>query len=85
VQNKDGVARHFHKLQSPFQNVGLFRVSGVFPTISKDGSKLAFVDNQFKAVWLADSRGLRIVYEVYNYRLEECRGGAVYLICFDND
>jgi hypothetical protein len=39
-------------------------VSGVFPTTSKDGSKLAFVDNTFKAVWLADSHGVRIVYEV---------------------
>jgi Tol biopolymer transport system component len=46
--------------------VGLFRVSGVFPTISKDGSKLAFVDNSFKAVWLADGQNLHKVYEVRN-------------------
>jgi hypothetical protein len=51
-------------MQSPLKDVGLFRVTGVFPTISKDGSKLAFVDNEFKAVWLADSQGLRVVYEV---------------------
>ncbi|KAG8633261.1 protein TolB homolog [Manihot esculenta] len=50
-------------LQSPQRDVGLFRVSGVFPTFSKDGSKLAFVDNEFKAVWVADKQGLRIVYE----------------------
>ncbi|KAF0921369.1 hypothetical protein E2562_006941 [Oryza meyeriana var. granulata] len=57
------VPNNFHKLQSPHRDVGLFRVSGVCPTISKDGSKLAFVDNEFKAVWLADSHGLRVVYE----------------------
>uniref|UniRef100_A0A0D3FJL4 Uncharacterized protein n=1 Tax=Oryza barthii TaxID=65489 RepID=A0A0D3FJL4_9ORYZ len=66
-QNNGGggssVANNFHKLQSPHKDVGLFRVSGVCPTISKDGSKLAFVDNEFKAVWLADSHGLRVVYE----------------------
>lgn len=42
-------------------------MSGVFPTFSADGSKLAFVDNEFKAVWVADSKGLRIVYEVCMY------------------
>jgi hypothetical protein len=63
LQHGDDVPRNFHKLESPVQDVGLFRVSGVFPTISKDGSKLAFVDNEFKAVWVADSQGLRVVYE----------------------
>lgn len=63
LQHGDDVPRNFHKLESPVKDVGLFRVSGVFPTISKDGSKLAFVDNEFKAVWVADSQGLRIVYE----------------------
>ncbi|KAF4368532.1 hypothetical protein F8388_018656 [Cannabis sativa] len=33
----------------------------VFPTFSPDGSKLAFVDNEFKNVWVADNKGLRIV------------------------
>ena len=41
-------------------------MSGVFPTFSKDGSKLAFVDNEFKALWVADSKGLRVVYSVYH-------------------
>ncbi|KAF8651397.1 hypothetical protein HU200_063415 [Digitaria exilis] len=56
----------FDKVQAPesHADVGLFRVTGVFPSISKNGKKLAFVDNEFKAVWLADSKGLRIVYEV---------------------
>jgi Tol biopolymer transport system component len=62
LKDGDDVPRNFHKLESPAKDIGLFRVSGVFPTISKDGSKLAFVDNEFKAVWLADSQGLRIVY-----------------------
>ncbi|GJN01169.1 hypothetical protein PR202_ga18414 [Eleusine coracana subsp. coracana] len=55
--------RNFHTVQSPHKDVGLFRVSGVFPTISNDGKRLAFVDNEFKAVWVADKAGLRIVYE----------------------
>uniref|UniRef100_A0ACD5XXL3 Uncharacterized protein n=1 Tax=Avena sativa TaxID=4498 RepID=A0ACD5XXL3_AVESA len=66
MQNANGVVapvKSFDKMQSPHTDVGLFRVSGVFPTISKDGSKLAFVDNEFKAVWLADTQGLRVVYE----------------------
>ncbi|KAG8649236.1 uncharacterized protein LOC110619983 [Manihot esculenta] len=63
LNHGDEIPRNFHKLHSPHPDVGLFRVSGVFPTFSKDGSKLAFVDNEFKAVWVADSQGLRIVFE----------------------
>ncbi|KAF2320110.1 hypothetical protein GH714_023773 [Hevea brasiliensis] len=63
LKHGDDIQRNFHKLHSPHSDVGLFRVSGVFPSFSKDGSKLAFVDNEFKAVWVADSQGLRIVYE----------------------
>lgn len=59
------MARSFDKLQSLHKDVNVFRVSGVFPTVSSDGSKLAFVDNEFKAVWVADDRGLRVVWEVY--------------------
>jgi len=60
---KSNVARNFNKLQSPHKDVDVFRVSGVFPTVSTDGSKLAFVDNEFKAVWVADKKGLRVVWE----------------------
>ncbi|CAO2189411.1 unnamed protein product [Urochloa humidicola] len=60
---KNDVPRKFEKMLSPLKDVGLFRVTGVFPTICSDGSKLAFVDNEFKAVWLADKQGLRVVYE----------------------
>ncbi|KAL5555707.1 hypothetical protein UlMin_037943 [Ulmus minor] len=63
LKSGDDIQRQFHKLDSPHPDVGLFRVSGVFPTFSIDGSKLAFVDNEFKNVWVADSEGLRIVYE----------------------
>jgi Tol biopolymer transport system component len=63
LKSGDHIERQFHKLDSPHPDVGLFRVSGVFPTFSKDGSKLAFVDNEFKAVWVADSQGLRVVFE----------------------
>uniref|UniRef100_A0A0E0MLX3 Uncharacterized protein n=1 Tax=Oryza punctata TaxID=4537 RepID=A0A0E0MLX3_ORYPU len=62
-RGEGSIPRHFHKLQSPHEDVGLFRVSGVFPTISKDGSMLAFVDNEFKAVWVADNQGLRIIHK----------------------
>lgn len=62
---KSNVARSFDKLQSAHKDVDVFRVSGVFPTVSSDSSKLAFVDNEFKAVWVADGRrGLRVVWEV---------------------
>ncbi|GJN04331.1 hypothetical protein PR202_ga21873 [Eleusine coracana subsp. coracana] len=66
IHLKDGksdVPRTFSKLHSPHNDVAQFRVSGVFPTFSTDGSKLAFVDNEFKAVWLADRQGLRVVWE----------------------
>lgn len=69
LQHGDNVPRHFHKVHSPHEDVGVFRVSGVFPTFSKDSSKLAFVDNEFKAVWLADSKGLRVVFEVRNWSI----------------
>ncbi|KAL7219560.1 hypothetical protein ACSBR2_012586 [Camellia fascicularis] len=63
LKSGDDIQRNSHKLKSLHPDVGLFRVPGIFPTFSKDGSKLAFVDNEFKAVWVADSKGLRIVYE----------------------
>ncbi|XP_044983880.1 uncharacterized protein LOC123450902 [Hordeum vulgare subsp. vulgare] len=47
------------KVRSDKPEVELVRVAGVFPSITKDGKKLAFVDNQFKAVWLAVSGSTR--------------------------
>lgn len=44
--------------------MGLFRLSGAFPAFSNDGKKVAFVDNEFKSVWVADSTGLSMVFEV---------------------
>uniref|UniRef100_A0ACD5ZRY2 Uncharacterized protein n=1 Tax=Avena sativa TaxID=4498 RepID=A0ACD5ZRY2_AVESA len=65
-QTNRSIERKFDKVRPPASHpdVGLFRVSGVFPTVSKDGRKLAFVDNEFKTVWLADGDGLRDVYTV---------------------
>ncbi|KAM0875207.1 hypothetical protein ACQ4PT_036901 [Festuca glaucescens] len=63
LQHGDDVPRQFNKLLSPHEDVGLFRVAGAFPAFSKDGSKLAFVDNEFKAMWLANSDGMRVVFE----------------------
>lgn len=52
-------------LASPYPDVALFRVPGVFPTFRKDGATLAYVDNEFRAVWVADTEGSepRPVYE----------------------
>ncbi|XP_060960290.1 uncharacterized protein LOC115723970 isoform X1 [Cannabis sativa] len=66
---KDGnhdIEENFKELGCPFSDVKLFRVSGVFPTFSKDGSKLAFVDNDFKNLWLADRQGLHKIYTAEN-------------------
>ncbi|KAF7082741.1 hypothetical protein CFC21_086598 [Triticum aestivum] len=57
----DQIASNLHRLQSPVRDVGLFRACGLFPSISEDGSKLAFVDSEFKKVSVVDSKGLRIV------------------------
>ncbi|KAL5722281.1 hypothetical protein ACHQM5_005819 [Ranunculus cassubicifolius] len=48
------IQTRYDTLKSPLSDVELFRVSGVFPTFKKDGSKLAYVDNEFKTVWVAD-------------------------------
>ncbi|OEL37982.1 hypothetical protein BAE44_0000999 [Dichanthelium oligosanthes] len=67
LQNGEAVApKNFQKVQTPpsHKDVGMFRVSGVFPSFSSDGKKLAFVDNEFKAVWLADKDGLRVIHKM---------------------
>ncbi|XP_060961035.1 uncharacterized protein LOC115723962 [Cannabis sativa] len=66
---KDGnlkIEENFKVLNSPNPDIGLFRTSGVFPTFSQNGSKLAFVDNDFKNLWLADRQGLRKIYTTTN-------------------
>ncbi|KAL5706269.1 hypothetical protein ACHQM5_024464 [Ranunculus cassubicifolius] len=45
------------KVRSPDDDVGLFRSPGAFPTFTKDGTKFAFVDNEFKAVFVGDTKG----------------------------
>ncbi|KAJ6806786.1 uncharacterized protein M6B38_105575 [Iris pallida] len=62
LKSGDDIPRQFYKLDSPHPDVGLFRVAGVFPTFNRDGSMVSFVDNEFKSVWVADSKGSRIVY-----------------------
>ncbi|WVZ49272.1 hypothetical protein U9M48_000644 [Paspalum notatum var. saurae] len=61
------IERKFDKVQPPaaLSDTGLYRVTGVFPSVSKNGKKLAFVDNEFKAVWLAvaGERTPRVIYE----------------------
>ncbi|KAI3924600.1 hypothetical protein MKW92_047269 [Papaver armeniacum] len=53
----------FQTLKSPLKDVGLLRVSGVFPTVSNNGNRLAFVDNEFRAVWVTGEDGLAIAHE----------------------
>uniref|UniRef100_A0ACD5ZKM2 Uncharacterized protein n=1 Tax=Avena sativa TaxID=4498 RepID=A0ACD5ZKM2_AVESA len=66
-EEEEAVApRKFDKVKPPatHTDVGLFRVSGVFPTISTDGKKITFVNNDFKEVWLADGNTVRMVHRV---------------------
>uniref|UniRef100_A0A453GT87 Uncharacterized protein n=1 Tax=Aegilops tauschii subsp. strangulata TaxID=200361 RepID=A0A453GT87_AEGTS len=39
-------------------------LAGVFPSISNDGSKICYVDNEFRSVWVADEKGPRPVHSV---------------------
>uniref|UniRef100_A0ACD5TSH5 Uncharacterized protein n=1 Tax=Avena sativa TaxID=4498 RepID=A0ACD5TSH5_AVESA len=65
--DKPGVkhARKIQKLETPpsHSDVGLFSLQDAFAAISSDGSKLAFVDNEFKALWLADTNGMRVLFK----------------------
>ncbi|KAL5719341.1 hypothetical protein ACHQM5_012134 [Ranunculus cassubicifolius] len=58
-----GTDKQFQILKCPEPGVGLFRVCGVFPTFTRDGTKIAFVDNEFKNVWVADRRGVHLAYK----------------------
>ncbi|KAL8110313.1 uncharacterized protein LOC141672624 [Apium graveolens] len=64
VQKGENIEKQFHKIQSPVEDVELFRLSGAFPTFTKDGKTVAFVDNEFKSVWVADDKDMRKVYEL---------------------
>ncbi|XP_017230908.1 uncharacterized protein LOC108205453 [Daucus carota subsp. sativus] len=64
IKPGENIERQFRKIESPVPDVGLFRLSGAFPTFSNDGKKVAFVDNEFKSVWVADEKGLRMVFEM---------------------
>ncbi|KAL8132824.1 hypothetical protein AgCh_008345 [Apium graveolens] len=68
VKKGENIERQFHKIESPVPDVGLFRLSGAFPTFSRDGKKVAFVDNEFKSVWVADEKGLLNVFEKQSKR-----------------
>ncbi|KAJ1277070.1 hypothetical protein BS78_05G265800 [Paspalum vaginatum] len=61
------IDRKFDKVQPPaaLSDAGLYRVTGVFPSVSNNGKKLAFVDNEFKAVWLAvaGEKRPRVIYK----------------------
>ncbi|XP_050377728.1 uncharacterized protein LOC126794967 [Argentina anserina] len=58
LDNEEEIKRQFQTVISPDRNIGLFRVGGGFPTFSQDGSKLAFVDNDFKIVYVLDNERL---------------------------
>ncbi|CAO2168096.1 unnamed protein product [Urochloa humidicola] len=56
------------RLQTPASHadVALLRMSHAFPAVSKDGSKLAFVDNKFTKlyVWIRGSKAPKLVYQL---------------------
>ncbi|XP_050205048.1 uncharacterized protein LOC126655091 [Mercurialis annua] len=64
TKNEGDNPKQFYKLKCPDEDIGLYRVSGVFPTFSSDCTKLAFVDNEFTTVWVVERGGkARIVYQ----------------------
>ncbi|XP_020200485.1 uncharacterized protein [Aegilops tauschii subsp. strangulata] len=60
ITDKENTAapENFSKLQSPptQKDVGIYRMAGVFPSINKAGTKITYVDNEFKTVWVADEK-----------------------------
>ncbi|MCL7037818.1 hypothetical protein MKW94_010220 [Papaver nudicaule] len=58
LDDEEEIKRQFQIITSPDPNIGLFRVGGGFPAFSKNGAKLAFVDNDFKSVWVLDNNNL---------------------------
>ncbi|KAI3911232.1 hypothetical protein MKW92_029605 [Papaver armeniacum] len=52
LDEEEKIKRQFQIVTSPDPDIGLFRVGGGFPTFSQSGDRLAFVDNDFKTVWL---------------------------------
>ncbi|RZC72337.1 hypothetical protein C5167_035538 [Papaver somniferum] len=63
VDDKEKIKRRFQIVTSPNPDVGLFRVGG-FPTFSKNGSRLAFVDSDSKIVWVLDKEHLYEAFEL---------------------
>ncbi|KAI3907110.1 hypothetical protein MKW92_005355 [Papaver armeniacum] len=58
LNDEEEIKRQFQIITSPDPEIGLFRVGGGFPTFSKSGSRLAFVDNDFQIVWVLDNENL---------------------------
>ncbi|KAL5716295.1 hypothetical protein ACHQM5_018010 [Ranunculus cassubicifolius] len=69
LHSKEDITRQFQTVTSPDPDIGLFRVGGGFPTFSKDGSRLAFVDNDLKSVYILDNKNLRIAYKIGSNRI----------------
>ncbi|KAI3975111.1 hypothetical protein MKX01_031091 [Papaver californicum] len=58
LSEEEEIKRQFQIVTSPGPDVGLFRVGGGFPTFSKNGNRLAFVDNHYKTVWVLDNENI---------------------------
>ncbi|KAI3911231.1 hypothetical protein MKW92_029604 [Papaver armeniacum] len=58
LEEEEEIKRQFQIITSPDPDVGLFRVGGGFPTFSKSGNRLAFVDSHFKTVYVLDNEKL---------------------------
>ncbi|KAI3866162.1 hypothetical protein MKX03_008766 [Papaver bracteatum] len=63
LSDEEEIKRQFQIVISPDPKIGLFRVGGGFPTFSLCGYRLAFVDNDFKIVWVLDGGSLNIACE----------------------
>ncbi|XP_050218188.1 uncharacterized protein LOC126668968 [Mercurialis annua] len=62
--DEEDIPNEFDKLRSPEKGVGLFRISGVFPTFSPDGNMLAFIDNEFCILYVVKKGGHpRVIYQ----------------------
>ncbi|KAI3928910.1 hypothetical protein MKW92_028437 [Papaver armeniacum] len=69
LSEEEEIKRQFQIVTSPDPDIGLFRVGGGFPTFSLCGYRLAFVDNNFRIVWVLNGGRLIIACELEENRV----------------
>ncbi|KAI3934338.1 hypothetical protein MKW92_015722, partial [Papaver armeniacum] len=55
--DEEEVHRQIRTIPTPDPGIGLLGVGGGFPTFTKSGKRLAFVDSDFNTVWVLDDKG----------------------------